>query len=60
MSPKDESLKIRLSDEERQKIEEAAKNAGFRSIAEYIRYMTIGQGRTIDEKLDTIIKQTKK
>ena len=60
MSPKDELIHIRLTSEERKKIEEAAKEAGFISIAEYVRYMTIGEGRAIDRKFDEIIKRLEK
>jgi hypothetical protein len=63
MSPKDKNLRVRLTDEDFQKLEAEAKKAGFLTISEYVRYMTIGEGRTIQEditEIKTIIKKLDK
>jgi len=60
MSPKDRSFRVRLTDEEYELLEEETKNAGFHTLSDFVRFMTIGKGRTIDEKLDTIIKKLDK
>ena len=54
MSAKDNQIPVRLSDNEKKKLEEAANEAGFKNVSEYVRYMTIGEGRAIDAKLDII------
>ena len=59
MTPRDKIYGIRLSEDERKKLDEAVKKAGFQDRAEYIRYMTIGEGSEINEKLDDVSKDTK-
>jgi len=60
MSPQDRMLRVRLTDEEYKMLEEETKKAGFYTLSEFVRYMTIGEGRAIDEKLETIIKKLDK
>lgn len=51
LSPKDKSLRVRLSDEEFAQLETAASIAGFQTISAYVRYMTIGDGQDKEIKL---------
>ena len=60
MSARDKQYPLRLSDEERKQLENEAEKAGFTSVSEFIRYMTIGEGRTIQEDLKTILKKLDK
>ena len=50
ISPKDKTLQIRLSDSERVSLENAAKKAGFESIAAFIRAMASKEHA--DQKVD--------
>ena len=54
MTPKEKSLRVRLTDEEHAKLEAASKAAGFLTVSEFVRYMTIGEGRTIQEDLQEL------
>ena len=63
MTPKDRIVQFRLSESEFKILQEESKKAGFLTVSEYIRYMTLGDGtkiRDIDEKLDTILKKLNK
>ena len=55
MSPKDKAILVRLSEDEHARLEVAAKTAGFLTIAEFVRYMTIGEGRSIQSDLKEIL-----
>ena len=57
MSPKDKAILVRLSEDEHARLETAAKNAGFITIAEFVRYMTIGEGRSIQNDLKEILEK---
>ena len=57
MSPKDKVIGVRLSEDEYIKIEAATKAAGFISIAEFVRYMTVGEGRSIQNDLKEILRK---
>ena len=58
MTAKERSFQFRLTDDEFQQLEEEAKKAGFLTVSDYVRHMTIGPGRfRIDDKLDAIIKR---
>ena len=57
MSPKDKALLVRLSTDEYAKLEAAAKEAGFITMAEFVRYMTIGEGRSIQSDLKEILEK---
>lgn len=54
MNNKEKSLRVRLSKEEHQKLEKEAKKAGYNTISDFVRYVTIGEGRAILEKLDDL------
>ena len=54
MSPKEKQLVVRLSANERNQLEAAAKAAGFLTVSEFVRYMTIGEGRSIQSDLKAI------
>jgi len=64
MTPKEKSIRVRLTDDEHKMLEEATKKAGFMALSEYVRYMTIGEGSKlvadIEPKLDAIIKKLDK
>lgn len=63
MTPKDKVFGVRLTDDERKKLDDAAEKAGFKDKSEYVRYMTIGGGSEIQEELKeikAIIKKLKK
>ena len=60
MTPRDDVFSIRLDANERKKLEDESEKAGFRNVAEFVRYMTIGEGRAIQEDLKTIIKKLDK
>ena len=55
MSPKEKQLVVRLSESERNQLEAAAKTAGFLTVSEFVRYMTIGEGRSIQNDLKAIL-----
>lgn len=57
MSPKEKSLRVRLSEKEYEELESAAKEAGFLTVSEFVRYMTIGDGRRIQDNLKKILKK---
>lgn len=48
------SFNIRLSDAEQELLKNASEKAGFANIAEYVRYMTIGDGKDIKGELQEI------
>ena len=60
VSPREDGFKVRLNAEERVRLEEEAAKAGFRNLSDFVRYMTIGEGRTIQEDLKTIIDKLNK
>jgi hypothetical protein len=53
MSPKDKAFAIRLEPDEFERLREEADKAGFKNISEFIRYVTIGEGRTILKQLQS-------
>lgn len=57
LSPKDKKLTVRLTPEESSQLEAAAKAAGFLTISEFVRYMTIGEGRSIQNDLKAILEK---
>ncbi len=38
-------------------LEEAAKKAGFKALSEFVRYATIGEGRTLQEDVKKILEK---
>jgi Ribbon-helix-helix protein, copG family. len=60
VSPREDGFRVRLDKKEREKLEEEAAKAGFRNLSDFVRYMTIGEGRTIQEDLKTIIEKLNK
>jgi hypothetical protein len=57
MSPKDKFLQVRLDTKEREELEKAAQEAGFKNVADYVRYYTIGDGRHIRDDIKKILKK---
>ena len=57
MSPRDRKLTVKLTDTEYTKLEAAAEAAGFLTVSEYVRYMTIGEGRSIQSDLKAILEK---
>ncbi|MDR0328800.1 MAG: hypothetical protein LBI05_10940 [Planctomycetaceae bacterium] len=47
MSPRDKKLTVLLSEEERELLKSVADSAGFANVADYVRHMTIGDGKGI-------------
>ena len=60
MTPKDKNMRFRITEDEFRILQEEATKAGFSTLSDYIRHMTIGPGRLkIDEKLDALNKDVK-
>jgi hypothetical protein len=55
MSPKDRSFKMRLEEKDYLKLIEEAEKAGFQNVSEFVRYLTIGEGRKIQSDLKEIL-----
>jgi hypothetical protein len=60
MSPKDKFFRIRLEDEDYQKLKQESEKAGFQNVSEFVRYMTIGEGHKIQSDLKEILDILKK
>ncbi len=69
MSPKDKSLRVRLTEKEYSDLEIASKAAGFKTISEYVRHVTIGDGESVQfaaeirgdiRKILELLQKTKK
>jgi len=60
MTPKDKAFQFRLTEEELQKLEEEAKKAGFLNTSDFVRYMTIGEGRSMQADLKKILEKLDK
>jgi len=65
MSPRDKKLTVLLSEEERKLLKSVSDSAGFANVADYVRHMTIGDGKGIHaemrddiRKILEILKQT--
>jgi hypothetical protein len=60
LSPKEKSFKLRLEEKEWLKLKKESEKAGFRNIAEFVRYVTIGEGREIVQELKDMKEILKK
>jgi hypothetical protein len=52
-----EHFQMCLKDSEREKLEEESKKAGFRNTSEFVRYVTIGEGRILNENIQKILQK---
>ena len=60
LNAKEKMLRVRLTEEEQARLEAAASDAGYQSVSEYVRYMTIGDGKDIKGDLEEIKRIVKK
>lgn|GEM_PF-3915997 len=63
MTPQERMLRVRLTEDEYKKLETGAEKSGFHTISEYVRYLTVGEGRMVLNELKeikTIIKKLDK
>jgi hypothetical protein len=57
LSPKEKLLRVLLDDKELQKLKEESQKAGFRSVSDFVRYVTIGEGRRLQEDVKKILEK---
>jgi hypothetical protein len=60
ISPRDKKLQVWLSAEDWGKLEEESKKAGFQNVSDFVRYMTLGEGRKIHSDIKEILDILKK
>ncbi|MDR1271316.1 MAG: hypothetical protein LBK82_17555 [Planctomycetaceae bacterium] len=56
MSPKDKNLVVRLEPDELEYLRKEAESAGFKNVSDFVRYMTIGEGRSIQKDQKKILE----
>jgi uncharacterized protein (DUF1778 family) len=56
MTPKDFSLNVRLEPQEAELLKQEAEKAGFKNVSDFVRYTTIGEGRSIQKDQKKILE----
>lgn len=57
MEDRFKTLRVRLNEKEQKRLLEEMEKAGFQNMSEYVRYMTFGEGRSIQGDLKKILEK---